>query len=388
MKNVLLVFGGKSYEHDISVVTASQIYSKTKLKETKLVPFYISRDDRCFIYESDKFDLKDFSKNGFSEKNKKFKEVVFVWGEKNKIFVKTHFGLKEYLESDVAIFACHGSSGENGKLVSIFESIGICTSAGNFDSLAVCMNKFLFKQVMKGIKVPVVSGFKISEKIYENNKESFEKKFNKMKYPVILKANNGGSSIGVFVAESKEDFTQKLNDAFEFDNEVLIEKFIDGSREFNVAVIGTSDSYEVSEVDEPLKKHELLSFTDKYLSNGGKNCKVDKSLKNSMATQSRKFPAEISSNLSGRIKGFASKIFESLNLCGVVRIDFLYDEATDKLYVCEVNSIPGSLSYYFFKENKILVNDLVNRLIQIAYRNSENKNLINEEFSTDILSES
>ncbi len=385
MKNILLVFGGKSYEHDISVVTASQIFTKTKLENYKLVPLYVSRDNRFFVYNSEKFNLKDFSKNLFNPSNKKFKEVAFVGGEYGRLFAKSRMGLKEYIVSDTAIFACHGSVGENGKLVALFELHGIKTSAGNFDSLACCMNKFLFKQVMRGLRIPVSFGFKISREVYEKDKSVYESKIKFLRYPIILKANSGGSSIGVFVVEKKEDFEEKLKEVFEFDNEVLVERFLNHSREFNVAVIGTIDNYKISEIDEPLKEHEVLSFTDKYLSGGEKSAKIDKSLKNSMASSCRKFPAEVSKILKDRIQNFAGKIFEGLNLCGIVRIDFLYDEEKDKLYVCEVNSIPGSLSYYFFENNKILVNDLVLELIEVAERNYLNRSEFNDDFETNVL---
>ena len=161
MKNVLLVFGGKSYEHDISVVTASQVYNKTRIQDVNLVPFYVSRENEYFLYEQKKFDLSDFSKKNFQARLKKFKRVSFVSGEDNVLFVKSAFGLKEYMGIDLAVFACHGGAGENGKLVSVLESVNISCSAGSFDALAVCMNKFLFKQTMKGLHVPVVSGFKI-----------------------------------------------------------------------------------------------------------------------------------------------------------------------------------------------------------------------------------
>lgn len=386
MKNVLLVFGGMSYEHDISVVTASQIYSKTKLLDTKLILFYVSRDNRFFIYLQDKFTLSDFKIENFNARNKKFKEVVFVSNEKGIVFAKTKFGLKEYIKTDIAIFAMHGGAGENGKFQAIFEDVGIYSSCGNFDSLAICMNKYLFKQVMLGIKVPTVSGFKLTLNDIKTNKKEMEKKLDNFGFPLVIKSNNGGSSIGLFVAENKQDFFEKLEDSFEFDNEILIEKFIDGCREFNVAVIGDNENFEISEIDEPLKEHEILSFTDKYCSDaGGKSVKIDMSLKNSMASSLRKFPADIPLRLQNRIKKFAYKIFKQLGLRGVVRIDFLYNEKDNKIYVCEVNAIPGSLSFYFFNQNKLIINDFVNKLINIAEKYKEDHFLINKEYITDVL---
>ncbi len=386
MKNVLLVFGGKSYEHDISVVTASQIYNKTKIKDLNLVLLYISRDNKFYIYKNNKFNLKDFALSSFDSKSKKFLEVSFVSGENNRLFVKTLFGIKEYLTVSEAIICCHGGIGEDGRLESFFECFGISCSAGGSMALSICMNKYLFKQVMKGLDIPTVRGIRISKFDFENFKKDVYFKLRFLKFPVVIKQNNGGSSIGLFVAKDLSEFENMIVDAFEFDNEVIVERYIAGAREFNVAVIGDTEKFEVSEIDEPLKQHEILSFSDKYLSDGtGKTSKIDNSLKNSMASQSRKLPADIPDELRDRIKFLASKIFKSLNLHGIVRIDFLYDEKNSKIYVCEVNAVPGSLSYYFFKENKILVNSLTQRLIEIAEENKTKNNFFNSDFSTNIL---
>ncbi len=383
MKNVLLVCGGVSYEHDISVVTAAQMFSKTKLTDVNLIFLYISRDGRFFVYESKKIELKDFSKSRFSPKNRKFREVVFISSEKNKIFAKSLFGLKEYMNVSVAILCTHGGYGENGGLVSFFENMGIMTTSGNFDSLAVCMNKYLFKQVMKGIKIPIVKGFKLKKGEFEKDERIIRFKLNSIKYPVVIKPVNGGSSIGLFIANNNEEFLEKINDAFSFDDEILVERFVENAREFNVAIIGSTEKEMISEIDEPLKNDEVLTFADKYLKSSGTK-KIDNN-KGSMAAQKRRLPAEIDEILKDKIQVMAKKVYKSLNLCGVVRIDFLYDEKLEKLYVCEVNSIPGSLGYYFFNKNGYLINDFTKQLIMIAENKCQNKMKIQSQFMPSIL---
>lgn len=386
MKNVLLIFGGMSYEHDISVVTASQIFNNTKLENVRLVPVYISRENRFFLYENKKFEIKDFSMNSFSQQSKKFKELLFVSGETNKIFQRTLFGLKEFMTVQNAIIACHGGFGENGKLVSILEHFGIKCSSGNFEALAVCMNKFLFKQVMKGIKVQVVPGFKINKIDFENIdfKRKLELRMRLFKFPVVVKPSSGGSSIGIFVAKNEKEFKSCLKDCFEFDEEVIVEKLISNAREFNVAIVGTSENFEVSDVDEPLKVEEILSFEDKYLT-GEKSSKKMIDSVGSMAEQKRRFPADVSIELKENLRKTAAKIFKELNLSGIVRIDFLFDEKNEKLYVGEVNAVPGSLAYYFFSENKISTNKLVLKLIDISNKKDDEKALFKKDFVTNIL---
>jgi len=210
MKNVLLVFGGKSYEHDISVVTAMQIYKKARLKDINLVLFYVSRQDEFFVCDSKKAKLVDFSLKNFNKKNKAFKGVCFVSNEKKKLFLKTRFGLKEFLTCDSAIIACHGGDGENGRLVTFLEKQGIVCSAGNSKALSFCMDKFMFKSLMRGLKLPIVSGFCISKDDYLNDKIKLEDYFKFYKFPLVIKANSGGSSIGVFIVEDIDDFNDKI----------------------------------------------------------------------------------------------------------------------------------------------------------------------------------
>lgn len=383
MKNVLLVFGGVSYEHDISIVTAFQIFRKTKINDIKLNLFYVSRDGKFYLCDEKKIDILDFSKDKFSSKNKGLREVSFVSGENNKIFVKTRFGLKEYMSVDVAIFACHGGNGENGKLVSFFESFNISCSAGKSEALSICMDKFLFKSFAKGVRVPVVSGFKISKIDTIINQDMISRNLARLGFPVVVKINSGGSSIGLFVSKNEIEFDENLKEAFEFNDDVIIEKFIEGAREFNVAILGDSEKYEISEVDEPIKNNEVLTFADKYLSSNS-NKVNSKSCKGSMANCVRKSPEDLPENVSLKIKNIAEKLFLKLGLWGIVRIDFLFDEKRSKLYVCEVNAIPGSLAYYFFKKNFIVTNDLVEKLIRVAEKNS-NKNNIKLEFMVDLL---
>lgn len=363
MKNVLLVFGGKSYEHDISVVTAMQIFKKARLRDINLVLLYVSRNEKYFVCDPKKVKLKDFSIRNFSEKSKGFKEVCFVSSEKKKLYLKTRFGLREYLVCDSAIIACHGGDGENGRLVTFFEKQGIPCSAGDSVALSICMDKFMFKSVMRGVKLPIVSGFCVKRDEYFSDNETIQNYFKFYKFPLVIKACSGGSSIGVFVAKNEDEFDEKMKQAFEFDDKVVVEKFIENAREFNIAVIGDKNKQVVSEVDEPIKDNEILTFADKYLGSNEKGVK----LKGGMDSLKKKFPADISTELSVMLKDLALDVFKVLGLKGIVRIDFLYDEKDGKVYICEVNAVPGSLAYYFFAKNRIVTNSLIERLVEIAH---------------------
>ena len=143
------------------------------------------------------------------------------------MFTKTRFGLKEFLSVGTAVFACHGGDGENGRLVTFFEMNGISCSAGNSNALAACMDKFLFKSIAKGLNLPVVAGVKITRFEYYSDKGEVLRKLRYLKFPVVIKINSGGSSIGLFLA-SETDCLQKIEEALEFNDDVIIEKFIRG----------------------------------------------------------------------------------------------------------------------------------------------------------------
>lgn len=382
MENILLVFGGVSYEHDISVVTAFQIYKKSKLQNKKLVLFYVSRDGKFYVCDEKRVSISDFAKTRFRSNLKGFKEVVFISGEKQKLFTKTRFGLKEILSANSAVFACHGGNGENGRLVTMFETFGINVSAGSSNALAVCMDKFLFKTVAKGLRIPVVSGFLVNSSDLSKKNNELKRKLGILGYPVVIKINSGGSSIGLFIANSYDEFLAKALESFEFDDEIIVEKFIKNSREFNIAILGDRDNFEISDIDEPIKNNEVLTFADKYLSKSSGKAKAKGSMENSL----RKIPKDLDEAQVKNMKRLAEKVFLKLGLRGVVRIDFLYDTTTKKIYVCEVNAIPGSLSFYFFKKNRIVTNDLIERLIDVA-NNSKNMNSLRYDFMVDVLSE-
>jgi D-alanine-D-alanine ligase len=198
----------------------------------------------------------------------------------------------------------------------------------------------------------------------------------------VIKACSGGSSIGVFVAKTMEEFDENIKQAFEFDDRVVVEKFIENAREFNVAVIGDKNKQVVSEVDEPIKDNEILTFADKYLGSNEKGVK----LKGGMDSLKKKFPADISTELSVMLKDLALDVFKILGLKGIVRIDFLYDEKDGKVYICEVNAVPGSLAYYFFAKNRVVTNSLIERLVEIAHSEDFCDNLA-AGYMTNILDE-
>lgn len=362
---IAIVFGGKSVEHDVSVVTAKQIHNICKQnKDCKLI--YVDKDNKLNLYTNNKFEFDDFKSD-----SKTFKPIMIRDGY---VYIKKICGYKKYCKLDCAIMCTHGGDGENGKLCAELECLGVPVSAGSPVALGIAMDKWLTKMFFKANNIPYVKGFCISK---DDSKEDIDKRIKKsFGYPVIVKATSGGSSIGIKTAQNYSQLKTALDVAFEFDNSAVVEQELQNFTEFNCAVLGDKNKIELSPIDEPIKKDEIFSFTDKYLSG---NAKQKGSMKNSKRTYPKLEPW-----LEDKIHNISKQIFSLLNFIGVIRIDFLYTPKDKKLYVNEINAIPGSLATYFFANNKIQQELFVDRLIQISQQNYENNKEMNKNYITKL----
>lgn len=362
---IAIVFGGKSVEHDVSVVTAKQIHNICKQnKECKLI--YVDKDNQLNLYTNERFEFDDFKGD-----SKFFKPIIIRNGY---IYIKKLCGYKKYCKLDCAIMCTHGGIGENGKLCAMLECSGVPVSAGDSVSLGIAMDKWLTKMFLKSNNMPYIKGFRITK---SDNKNEIDKQIKKsFGYPVIVKACSGGSSIGIKTAQNFDQLTTALDVAFEFDNSAVVEKELQNFTEFNCAVLGDSQKIELSKIDEPIKKSEILSFSDKYLGGGSKQ-------KGSMKNSKRTYP-KLEPWLENKIHNLSKQIFSALGFFGVIRIDFMYTPKDKKLYVNEINAIPGSLANYFFANNKIQQELFVDRLIEISKQNFQNIQKMNKNYITKL----
>lgn len=362
---IAIVFGGKSVEHDVSVVTAKQVHNMCRQnKNCKLI--YVDKDNKLNLYTNDKFELDDFKGD-----TKFFKPIMISDGH---IFIKKICGYKKYCKLDCAIMCTHGGDGENGKLCAMLDCLGVPVSAGSPVALGIAMDKWLTKMFLKANNMPYVKGFCISK---FDTIEDIDRQINKsFGYPVIVKATSGGSSIGIKTAQNFEQLKTALDIAFEFDNSAVVEQELQNFTEYNCAVLGDKNKIELSQIDEPIKRDEIFSFADKYLSGDTKQ-------KRSMKTSKRKYP-KLEPWLENKIHTISEQIFSLLGFIGVIRIDFMFSRKDKKLYVNEINAIPGSLANYFFANNKIQQELFVDRLIEISKRNYKNCREINKNYITKL----
>lgn len=368
MKNIGVVFGGVNVEHDISIITAMQVMQALNKEEFCIVPIYISKDGNWETGDN-LLDIKSF------KSEQKNKEVLLSLKD-NWLYFKRIGGYRKWKQIDFVFICMHGKNGEDGAIASLLELNNIPYANSSILGSAVGCDKVLFKEMMKALKIPAIKSlsFNIIE-FKEDEKRVINKISNYFKFPIILKPSNLGSSIGIEVCKNQSELEEKLIAVFSFDNRVLIEEYLEGCREVNVAIFKSKEKLIVSELEEPLKGDVILSFDNKY------NSKADKG----MQTLNRIMPAQISLGQKRIIISYAKRIYNALNLFGICRFDFILD-ASGKVLVNEVNTIPGSYAFYLFKPKKIDFEKLLQLQIEEGIlRNVKKSNLIST-FKSDILS--
>ena len=364
MKNIVLVFGGNSVEHDISILTALT-FSKNYMGDNRLCSLYISKSGEWF------FTPKKLSKDMFYPSlSSDFMPVKLFTNDKN-LYVKTLLGYKKVFEIDVAINCCHGGAGERGELNYLFERSNIAFSSGSSLGLAMAMDKSVAKEIFRANNIPTAPWLTFTN---DNQMVDIVQRVEEFGYPVVVKPNSLGSSIGVEKVENAAGLVKALKVAFEFDRKVIVEKAILQTREFNEACINSSKECVLSMIDEPVKNEKLFSFADKYLS---------KKETSKTKTKSKFVQADISEKLQKSIRDLTKKAVKVLDLYGVIRVDFLYDSKKGKLFVNEVNAVPGSLAYFLFKG--MTHTKMIEKLVCIAEEEQALKVKIKTEYITEVL---
>ena len=322
-------------------------------------------------------------------------------GTVSKVELEIDSGLfkKEVSEQiDIVFPIVHGTNVEDGNLQGFFHTLNVPLVGPDTLAAAISIDKYVMKEYWRSLNIPVIDAIRLDRKDF-NDKENIIKIVDaKIKYPVIVKPINLGSSIGIKKASSKDELIDALDLAFSFADFVIVEKAIVNIREINCAVIGDKFSSETSVLEEPFGNDEILSFADKYMSgskggskgakiSGTKNTSSDMGgAKGGMASLKRKVPAELEENMANDIKECAKKIFKYLGCTGVARIDFIIDKDSGKFYANEINSIPGSLSYYLFEPVGLKYKDLLDKLINIAIENFKREERLSYTFDNNLLS--
>lgn len=362
--NVGVVFGGRSVENEISVITANQAIQAMDKEKYDITPIYITKTGKWYSGEA----LLNVDNYRDTKKLLSMCEEVYMrpcYGDTNLYRVKKGlFQNNVVAKLDVVLPALHGTNCEDGTFQGIMEFCGIPYTGCNTLASANGMDKITMKMILKECGIPVVDYCWFSDKEWDDKKDvTVANVESKLGYPVIVKPANSGSSVGIRAAHNREELLDAVDYAISFTNRVIIEKYVQKLKEVNCAVLGNYYECTPSVCEVPVRSGEILSYQDKYMS-GGKQSQ-------GMRSTQREIPANLPDESTAFIQQAACDTFRALDCDGVARIDFIIDEATGDIYVNEINTIPGSLSYYLWEYSGINFSELIDKLIEIAFRRKQ-----------------
>ncbi|HCM91350.1 MAG TPA: D-alanine--D-alanine ligase [Lachnospiraceae bacterium] len=376
---VAMLFGGKSVEHEVSVISGIQAILSMDTDKYEVIPVYMTKKNEMYIGE-DIGNIEAYKDiNALLSRSQR----VIMINENGHVkltgFPVRKFGKNPEKEIDIAFPVVHGTNVEDGAFQGYLKTIGIPFVGCDVTASAIGMDKFIMKAVLKEGNVPVLDARLYTLSDYANMDTLLDNVEKEIGYPAIVKPVNLGSSVGISVAKDRVELTNSIDDAFRYATKVLVEHAISKLREINCAVLGDENDAIASECEEPLHSDEILSYEDKYVSNsksGGSK---------GMASVSRKIPAELSGEKREEIRNLAVKSFKLLGCNGVARIDFMIDEENGKLYFNEINTIPGSLSFYLWEPVGVPYKELLTRMIDLCLKRSRLEESLTFTFDTNIL---
>lgn len=378
---VAMMFGGKSVEHEVSVISGIQAYMSMDTDKYDVIPVYMTKNNEMYIGDS----IGDIeSYKNIDELLKKSQRVIMI-NEDGRVKLVQYpvkkLGKNVEVGIDVAFPVVHGTNVEDGGFQGYLKTMGIPFVGCDVTASAIGMDKYITKLVLKESNVPVLDARLYTLSDYADMESMMNDIENVFGYPVIVKPVNLGSSVGISVAKSRVELANSVDDAFRYATKVLVEHAITNLREINCSVLGDENDAIASECEEPLHTKDILSYEDKYVSNAkGSGSK-------GMASVSRRIPAELTPEKREEVRELAVKSFKALGCNGVSRIDFMIDADTDKLYFNEINTIPGSLAFYLWEPVGVPYKDLLDRMIQLALKRERTEESLTFTFDTNILNQ-
>jgi len=386
--NIAVIFGSRSCEHDVSIISALQLIEAAKTAGYHVIPVYISRDGLWYTGDA-LFNVETF--RDFNPMGKGITRVsldvsanagdLWAWPpQRAGLFAKVPAPVAHI---DCAIPVMHGLHGEDGTLQGLLEMANIPYASSGVLGSAVGMDKIAMKQMLRGTGFPVLDFVWFTRDQLALEREAIiEKIERKIKYPAFVKPAMLGSSIGVSRANNREELEKAIDLAASYDRRILVEVGVENPVEINCAALGYGEDVRVSVCEMPIPStgDKFLNFFEKYLRNAGTKGESSRGMK----SLARVVPAPIGEDLTARIQKMTKEIFRTLDCRGTVRIDFILDQ-NDVLYVNEPNTIPGSLAFYLWKECGVSFAKLVDIMVEGALLAHADKNKNVYAFDSTIL---
>ena len=389
---VAIMFGGKTVEHEVTVISGIQACMAMDRELYEVIPVYLTKNNDMYIGEG----IGDI---------RSYRNIPELLGRSQRVILTSENGVPQLTPYppkrwgtarpavfDIAFPVVHGTNVEDGALQGYLKTLGVPFVGPDVTSAAVSMDKFITKAILKEYGVPILDARVYTLSDYQETDRLAGRIEEEFGYPVIIKPVNLGSSVGIGVAKDRASLINALDDAYRYATRIMAEHAITNLREINCAVLGDENEAIASECEEPLKTGGILSYEDKYVNSGGSKGKTGAksgggsgSKGAGMANLARKIPADLTPEQREEVRELAVRSFRALGCNGVSRIDFMIDEDSGQLYFNEINPIPGSLSFYLWEPIGVPYSELLDRMIKIALRRQRNEEAITFTFDTNIL---
>lgn len=384
MKRVGVIFGGVTCEHEVSIVTGLQLIENMDKSKYEVVPIYIHSDGEWYFGDA----LKNPNIYDDFDAVKSTLNKGMIVPNKHGLFVpaKGFMGKDSYIHLDVVIPAMHGLNGEDGSLQGLLELANIPYTSSGVLGASIGMDKIMMKKVFEANDLPVLPYTYFIRDEWEKEPEKVIVAIEeKLKYPMFVKPANLGSSIGISKAKDRDGLKDAIAIAVHYDERVIVENGVENLTEINCSALGRGDDVSVSVCEQPISWKEFLTFDEKYLRGGKTKGAGPAKGKDGMASMTRKVPADITDEQTKEVKEYTKSAFKALNSKGVVRIDYIIDNADGKVYLNEINTIPGSFAFYLWEYDGLKYAQLIDKLIEIAEIENAEKNKNTYTFQSDII---
>ncbi len=376
-----VIFGGRSVEHEVSIITVHHVLNSIDKNKYEVIPIYIAKNGEWRTGE------KLFELSAYKELRRLVTQTVPAFispvpAAKQLLFLPSYrrlFGGKSAQRLDVVLPLVHGTHGEDGTLQGLLELADIPYVGARVLGSAIGMDKIVMKMVFRDAGLPVVNYHWFRRRRWERDPTTVISEIeSRLTYPLFVKPANLGSSIGISKAKEQQELKAALEIASNYDRRLLVEESVEGAIEINCAVLGCEDELITSVCEQPLSWEEFLSYDQKYL---------QQSTAKGMKSTRRRIPAPISDDLTRKIQDLAKEAFMAIDCQGVARVDFLVMEQKNTVYVNEINTIPGSLACYLWAALGIPFAQLIEHLIETAFKLHQEKKRSHYSYASNLLAQ-
>lgn len=384
MKTIAVIFGGRSSEHDVSIITAHTpiIESLLATGEFDVWPVYIAKDGSWYSDQAMN-DLAYFKRDGWEADLARQKKVqilfdgglTLIWPGTRKYTVLSR--LPKTVKIDIAFPSMHGTYGEDGSLMGLLRMANVPFVGCDLFASAVAMDKVLTKQVVSAEGISVVPYVWFTKHDWEKEKDLYKEEIKKLAWPLFVKPVHLGSSIAIAKVKGDAELENAVEVAFHYDDKVLVEESVENLIEVTLPMIG-NDEPQLAAIEKPKSKTGFFDYTDKYLSGGKKGG-------GGVNNEYSEIPAQIDPELARQVEDLGRRTYRVLGCSGITRVDFLIEGTTRKVYVNEVNTLPGSLYVHNWKKVGVSSVELITKLVALAEERFASHQNITYTFDSDIL---